>query len=227
MKFWLFISGIFSSCFSSWTVKLQEQWLHRGWHLLQHHILTRCCKCLVLYEPKGPPNSTSISTKLIRKNSNGFSTKAGKASGSPGSLSAAGVTERSSPHHGGTGVWKGLQIPLLEHSPKNFTGMRKTLAGACSNYVQNHKYEKYSQLAFPRQIVNKHSFLTWGSMLAVGRLAVGCLTYFSICTTKIFPLSLHTGSLKKKFKYLNLVFNPSTISLLGKGSLIINVHEGE
>lgn len=90
-----------------------------------------------------------------------------------------------------------LHMALPKHSPKNFTGMRKTLVRACSNYVQNHKYEKYSQLASPRQIVNKHSFLTWGSVLAVGRHSVGCLSYFFTCTTKIFPLCPHTGSLKK------------------------------
>lgn len=180
-------------------MELQEQWLHRGWHLLQHHILP-CCFMNQKDHQTLPPFLQNSSGKTALASP----LKLAKASGSPGSLSTAGVTERSSPYRRGTGVWKGLQIPLLEHSPKNFTGMRKTLSRACSNYVQNHKYEKYSQLAFPRQIVNKHSFLTWGSMLAVGRLAVGCLTYFSICTTKIFPLSLHTGSLKKK-KYLNIL----------------------
>lgn len=169
-------------------------------HLLQQHILT-CCS-LVLYEPWRSPNSTSISTKLVKKNSIGSSSKTGKDQW----LSRVPECSR--------GNWKdqlqpqrnrimkrafkwgneSLQISLLKHSPKNLTGMRKTLAKACSNYVQNHKYEKYSLLAFPRQIVNKHSFLTWGSVFAVGRLSVGCLTYFSVCTTKIFLLCLHTGS---------------------------------
>lgn len=155
---------------------------------------------------KDHQNSTSISTKLVKKNNIGFSTETGKDQWlsrvpqcSRGNWKDQPLPQR---HRVMKRAFKwgneSLQIALLKHSPKNFTGMRKTLARACSNYVQSHKYEKYSQLAFPRQIVNKHSFLTRGSALAVGRLSVGYLTCFSICTIKIFPLCLHTGSFKKK-----------------------------
>lgn len=121
-----------------------------------------------------------------------------------------------------------LHMALLKHSPKNFTGMRKTLARACSDYVQNHKYEKYSQLAFPRQIVNKHSFLTWGSALPVGSIPLDA-SLISLFVLQRFFLSVPTLVLwkKKLLKYLSLVFNPSTVSLPSEGSLMINVHEGE
>lgn len=124
-----------------------------------------------------------------------------------------------------------LQISLLKHGPRNFTGMRKTLARACSNYVQSHKYEKYFQLAFPRQMVNKHSFLTLRKRVSRGEAFCWIPHLFLYLYYKDFSsLSPHWLFEKKKkpvFKCLSLVFNPSRISLLGEGGSITNIPEGE